>query len=139
MRRALTQLLPEGHRLIEKQSCKRRDSNEPPNCQNVSFSSSSATFFFDWSQSHCFSLNVLPGALRTFAYHEKENRVPHFKISFESRRCYSGLEHVAKGSTVREKRAPSYVQSKLEQFDQVERLQRPRLDLPHSSRSFVVC
>src|SRR6266403_889102 len=56
MRRALTQLLPEDHRSIEKRSCKRRDSNERPNYQNVSFSLSSAASFFDWSQSHCFSL-----------------------------------------------------------------------------------
>src|SRR6266576_2622812 len=47
---------PEDHRLIEKRSCKRRDSNERPNYQNVSFSLSSAASFFDWSQFHCFSL-----------------------------------------------------------------------------------
>src|SRR6266480_5401663 len=64
MRRALTELLPEDHRSIEKRSCKRRDSNERPNYQNVSFSLSSAASFFDWWQSHCFSLYVLPGALR---------------------------------------------------------------------------
>src|SRR6266566_794125 len=50
MRRALTQLLPEDHRSIEKRSCKRRDSNERPNYQNVSFSLSSAASFFEWSQ-----------------------------------------------------------------------------------------
>src|SRR6266498_5518495 len=56
MRHALTQLLPEDHRSIEKRSCKRRDSNERPNYQNVSLSLSSAASFFDWSQSHCLSL-----------------------------------------------------------------------------------
>src|SRR4030095_14761341 len=56
MPRALTQLLPEDHRLIEKRSCKRRDSNEPPNYRNVSFSLSSAACFFDRSQSHRLSL-----------------------------------------------------------------------------------
>src|SRR6266571_49323 len=50
MRRALTQLLPEDHRSIEKRSCKRRDSNERPNYQNVSFSLSSSASFFEWSQ-----------------------------------------------------------------------------------------
>jgi hypothetical protein len=33
------------HRLIEKRSCKRRDSNEPSNYRNVSFSLSSAACF----------------------------------------------------------------------------------------------
>src|SRR6266478_8869703 len=47
---ALTQLLPEDHRSIEKRSCKQRDSNERPNYQNVSFSLSSAASFFEWSQ-----------------------------------------------------------------------------------------
>src|SRR6266567_5477996 len=56
MRRALTQLLPEDHRSIEKRSYKRRDSNERPNYQNVSFSLLSAASFFDWSQPHCLSL-----------------------------------------------------------------------------------
>jgi hypothetical protein len=56
MPRALTQLPREDHRLIEKRSCKRRDNNEPPNYQNVSFSPSWAACFFDWSQSHCLSL-----------------------------------------------------------------------------------
>src|SRR6266566_3496385 len=64
MRRALTQLLPEDHRSIEKRSCKRRDSNERPNYQNVSFSLSSAASFFDWSQPDCLSLHALPGAPR---------------------------------------------------------------------------
>src|SRR6266487_2762602 len=50
MRRALTKLLREGHRSIEKRSCKQRDSNERPNYQNVSFSLSSAASFFEWSQ-----------------------------------------------------------------------------------------
>src|SRR6266536_1091912 len=56
MRHALTQLLPEDRRSIEKRSCKRRDSNERPNYQNVSLLLSSAASFFDWSQSHCLSL-----------------------------------------------------------------------------------
>src|SRR6266566_9059455 len=64
MRRALTQLLPEDHRSIETRSCKRRDSNELPDYQNVSFSLSSAASFFDWSQSHRLSLHPLPGAPR---------------------------------------------------------------------------
>jgi hypothetical protein len=46
MRRALTQLLPEDHQSIEKQSCKRRDSNERPSYQNVRVSFSSAAFLF---------------------------------------------------------------------------------------------
>src|SRR6266480_4810921 len=50
MRRASTKLLPEDRRSIEQRSCKRRDSNERPNYQNVSFSLSSAASFFDWSQ-----------------------------------------------------------------------------------------
>src|SRR6266567_4772490 len=62
MRHALTSLLPGDHLSIEKRNCKRRDSNERPICQNVSFSLSSAAFFFDWSQWHCLSLHVLPGA-----------------------------------------------------------------------------
>src|SRR6266403_4403938 len=48
----------------------------------------------------------------------------HFKISFESRRCCNVREHVAKGSTVREERARSDVQCKVQRFDQVEGLQR---------------
>src|SRR6266550_6589815 len=87
MRRALTQLLREDHRLIEKRSCKRRDSNEPPNYQNVSFSLSSAACFFDRSQSHrlslryndvssCFLVCDFDGALRridwrNFEYSER--------------------------------------------------------------------
>jgi len=40
MRRALTQLLPKDHRLIEQRRCKRWDNNEPPKYQNgrISFS-----------------------------------------------------------------------------------------------------
>jgi len=49
-------------------------------------------------------------------------KAAHFKISFESRRCCNVREHVAKGYTVREKRARSCVQCKVERFDQVERL-----------------
>src|SRR6266513_880810 len=64
MRRALTRLLLEDHRSIAKRSCKRRDSNEQLNYQNVRFSLSSVAFFFDWSQSHCLSLHVLPEAPR---------------------------------------------------------------------------
>src|SRR6266498_4896958 len=56
MRHALTQLLPEDRRSIEKRSCKRRDSNERLNYQNVSLLLSSAASFFDWSQSHSLSL-----------------------------------------------------------------------------------
>src|SRR6266566_2783452 len=47
MRHALTQLLPEDHRSIEKRSCKRRDNNERPEYQNVRVSFSSAAFSFD--------------------------------------------------------------------------------------------
>src|SRR5439155_23538530 len=43
-----------------------------------------------------------------------------FKISFESRPCCNVREQVAKGSTVREKRARSCVQCKVERFDLVE-------------------
>jgi hypothetical protein len=50
-----------------------------------------------------------------------EPKLASFKISFESRRCCNVREHVAKGSTVREKRARSCVQCKVERFDQVER------------------
>src|SRR5437870_11840655 len=64
MRRALTQLLPEDHRSIEKRRRKRRDSNERPNYQNVSFLLSSAVCSFDWSQPHCLFLLVLPEAQR---------------------------------------------------------------------------
>src|SRR5262245_36168766 len=38
MRRRLAQMLPEGHRSIEKRSCKQPDSNARPKHQNVSFS-----------------------------------------------------------------------------------------------------
>src|SRR4030095_8509776 len=64
MPRALTQLLPEDHRSIEKRSCKRRDSNERPIYQNVSFSFSWTVSFLGWSQSHWLSLHVLPGGPR---------------------------------------------------------------------------
>src|SRR5206468_3588942 len=64
MRRALTKLLSEDHRSIEKRRRKRRDSNERPNYQNVSFLLSSAVCSFDWSQPHCLSLHVLPKAPR---------------------------------------------------------------------------
>lgn len=66
-------------------------------------------------------------------------KVAHFKISFESRRCCTVREHVARRCTVREKRACSCVQCKVEQFDQVEGLQRFWPDLPHHSRSVVLC
>ena len=45
MLRALTQLLPEDHWLIEKRSCKRRDSNERPKYQNVRVSFLSMALF----------------------------------------------------------------------------------------------
>src|SRR4029453_17818117 len=41
MRRALTKLLLEDHRSVEKRSCKRRDNNERPKYQNVRVSFSS--------------------------------------------------------------------------------------------------
>src|SRR5467141_1580244 len=73
---ALTQLLPEDHRLIEKRSCKRRDSNERPNYQNVSFSLSSAASFFGWSQSHCFSLLRLVFPFLTSFYGNDGTKFP---------------------------------------------------------------
>src|SRR6266566_5186639 len=76
MRRALTQLLPEDHRSIEKRSCKRRDSNERPNYQNVSFSLSSAASFFDWPQSHCFSLLRLVFPFLTLFYGNDGTKFP---------------------------------------------------------------
>jgi hypothetical protein len=48
MRRALTQMLPEDHRLIEQRSCKRWDNNEPPKYQNGRISFSPTAFLFDW-------------------------------------------------------------------------------------------
>src|SRR4029453_18813584 len=47
MRRALTKLLLEDHRSVEKRSCKRRDNNERPKYQNVRVSFSSAALSFD--------------------------------------------------------------------------------------------
>src|SRR5918996_4529787 len=47
MRRALAKLLPEDHRSVEKQSCKRRDNNGRPKYQNVCLSFWSAAFVFD--------------------------------------------------------------------------------------------
>jgi len=47
MRRALAKLLPEDHRSVEKQSCKRQDNNGRPKYQNVCISSWSAAFVFD--------------------------------------------------------------------------------------------
>jgi hypothetical protein len=76
MRRALTPLLPEDHRSIERRSCKRRDSNERPNYQNVSFSLSSAASFFEWSQSHCFSLLRLAFPFLTLFYGNGGTKFP---------------------------------------------------------------
>src|SRR5467141_3414528 len=76
MHRALTPLLPEDHRSIEKRSCKRRDSNERPNYQNVSFSLSSTASFFDWSQSHCFSLLRLLFPFLTLFYGNDGTKFP---------------------------------------------------------------
>src|SRR5438132_4837576 len=76
MRRALTQLLPGDHRSIEKRSCKRRDSNERPNYQNVSFSLSSAASFFDWPQSRCFSLLRLVFPFLTLFYGNDGTKFP---------------------------------------------------------------
>src|SRR4029453_5625011 len=47
MRRALVKLLPEDHRSVEKQSCKRQDNNGRPKYQNVCISFCSAAFVFD--------------------------------------------------------------------------------------------
>jgi hypothetical protein len=47
MRRALVKLLPEDHRSVEKQSCKRQDNNGRPKYQNVCISFWSAAFVFD--------------------------------------------------------------------------------------------
>jgi hypothetical protein len=47
MPRALTKLLPEDHRSVEKQSCKRQDNNGRPKYQNVCISFWSAVFVFD--------------------------------------------------------------------------------------------
>src|SRR4029453_837633 len=47
MRRALAKLLPEDHRSVEKQNCKRQDNNGRPKYQNVCISFCSAAFVFD--------------------------------------------------------------------------------------------
>ena len=47
MRRTLVKLLPEDHRSVEKQSCKRQDNNGRPKYQNVCISFWSAAFVFD--------------------------------------------------------------------------------------------
>ena len=47
MPRALITLLPEDHRSVEKQSCKRQDNNGRPKYQNVCISFWSAAFVFD--------------------------------------------------------------------------------------------
>jgi hypothetical protein len=82
----------------------------------------------------------LLGNVRTLDTSDREElKLAHFKISFESRRCCNVREQVAEGSTVREKRPRSCVQCKVERFDQVQGLQRFCPDLPHDSRSFVLC
>src|SRR4029453_9291630 len=47
MHRALAKLLPEDHRSVEKQSCKRQDNNGRPKYQNVCIAFWSAAFVFD--------------------------------------------------------------------------------------------
>jgi hypothetical protein len=47
MPRALTTLLPEDHRSVEKQSCRRQDNNGRPKYQNVCIAFWSAAFVFD--------------------------------------------------------------------------------------------
>jgi hypothetical protein len=80
MPRALTQLLPEDHRSIEKRSCKRRDNNERPKYQNVRVSFSSVSFFFDsvlavGRAAHCRSgWGVLSLVLSTTEMAERSSR-----------------------------------------------------------------
>jgi hypothetical protein len=48
MSRVLARLPPEDHQLTGKRSCKRRDSNGRPKCQNMRVSLLSAAFFLYW-------------------------------------------------------------------------------------------
>src|SRR6266496_5411352 len=104
MRHALTQLLPEDRRSIEKRSCKRRDSNERLNYQNVSLSLSSAASFFDWSQSHSLSLLRLVFPFLTsfygnggtkFSKKKTERRLSLSSSSSARRAIWNKANHVA--------------------------------------------